>query len=365
MATTEIHDTQPQPLAEQKIKVSRPGAKVFCSPQEHKLLQTINKESTVGYWKSPRGLTHCTRDFVPKEKKPKALIFYSHGIQGHIHSAFEDKKGLAIRDLLLGRMIKERGWGFFEMDAEGHGFSEGTFLYIPSHMDCVRDAIARAKSVIKKYPGVPWFLMGESWGGNICLTAGLLLQDMDASEREGWLGVLLIAPAVIADLPPALVVCCLRYCMAPCCPKTTPFFMPNPVNAKRIWRDDDIRHYMEIEDDLGGGGRAFRLGTATQLLWSVENIQRHIKEIKFPFAVAHGSEDQAIKPEGSHMLFKNSSTDEKNKKLKEFPGAYHDLVGDPVRLEVVNWLLDCAQNRIDKLDDATSDNKRESIGNMT
>eukprot|EP00954_Amorphochlora_amoebiformis_P019333 1331966-Amorphochlora_amoeboformis.AAC.2 len=94
MATTEIHDTQPQPLAEQKIKVSRPGAKVFCSPQEHKLLQTINKEvatisteveepmSTVGYWKSPRGLTHCTRDFVPKEKKPKALIFYSHGIQG-------------------------------------------------------------------------------------------------------------------------------------------------------------------------------------------------------------------------------------------------------------------------------------------
>mmetsp|Transcript_20275 Transcript_20275/g.28509 ORF Transcript_20275/g.28509 Transcript_20275/m.28509 type:complete len:206 (-) Transcript_20275:649-1266(-) len=196
----------------------------------------------------------CTRTFFPEEKKdkPEALLFFFHGIGGHVHRGFVDSKGNPCNDLLIGRTAVEKGWAAFFLDAEGHGHSEGEFIYVPSHYDCVTDALDYITHIVSKYPGVPWFVMGESWGGNISLNLGLQLQKRpEGVNIDDWYGVLLVAPAVIGDLPPCPVVFCLRYCCAPCCPKWTPFFMPNPVSADRIWRDEEVRKYVEEVDELG------------------------------------------------------------------------------------------------------------------
>eukprot|EP00466_Bigelowiella_natans_P015645 jgi/Bigna1/85446/estExt_fgenesh1_pg.C_40107 len=170
---------------------------------DKKIYEAINKESKVDFWTNPRGLKMCTRSFHPEEKndKPEALLFFFHGIGAHVHRGFVDSKGNPSNDLLVGRRAAEKGWAAFFLDAEGHGHSEGEFIYVPSHYDCVTDALEYIKHTVSKYPGiaaqipglankpkrrmtnaeicdtcVPWFVMGESWGGNISLNLGLQLQ---------------------------------------------------------------------------------------------------------------------------------------------------------------------------------------------
>eukprot|EP00468_Gymnochlora_sp_CCMP2014_P003931 CAMPEP_0167761536 /NCGR_PEP_ID=MMETSP0110_2-20121227/12231_1 /TAXON_ID=629695 /ORGANISM="Gymnochlora sp., Strain CCMP2014" /LENGTH=368 /DNA_ID=CAMNT_0007648239 /DNA_START=30 /DNA_END=1136 /DNA_ORIENTATION=- len=332
--------------------------------QEHKLLTVINKESKTGEFKTPRGVTVCTREFTPTDgSKPKVLIFFHHGVKGHMHRAFIDEKGVPCNDLLLGRSVRERGWGLFSIDAEGHGFSEGLPFYIYDHPGCVRDFLAYVSATRKRFPNTPWFIMGESWGGNIALTAGLYLQDGQEEDRENWAGALLVAPAVAGNLPPAPVVFTLRYCCAPCCPKTVPFFMPNPVSADRIWKDDGVRKHMEEVDDIGGGGSPFRLGTAVSLLTATEVMQRRVSEIDYTFCVVHGGHDYAVIIEGSELLYNNSKTDSKRKVFETFDGAYHDLLADPDRLKIVKTLLDFADSYKDNpaLPGKNEGTKRESI----
>ena len=53
--------------------------------------------------------------------------------------------------------------------------------------------------------------------------------------------MLLAAPLVVGNAPPAPVTWTLRNCCLPCCPTAAPFFMPNPVNPEAIWNDPAIR----------------------------------------------------------------------------------------------------------------------------
>lgn len=298
-------------------------------------------------WRTPRGIQIHTRQFLPKGgEKPKVLMISFHGIGAHCNRQHVDKKGAAYNDLRMGRESVKRGWGYFTMDAQGHGFSEGLPFYIPSHQSCVEDACAYVQEVRRRFPNTPWFVAGESWGGNIALMVGLALQEGPEADREGYQGNLLVAPAIIGDLPPCPVVFTLRYLLAPCCPTWTPFFMPQPVSAERIWRDDEIRAAATGPEELGNKGNPFRLGTAVSLLWAIETMQRRCSDITFPFAIAHGSEDAAVPLEGSQLAIQDSKTEQKDKELRVFEGAYHDLLGDPDTGKVVDFLFGWAEGRL-------------------
>jgi hypothetical protein len=95
---------------------------------------------------------------------------------------------------------------------------------------------------------LPFYLGGISYGGALSIHAGLHFSrqctrrtELDQCATLDFTGVLLMAPAVTGNLPPAPVIWILRNCCKPCCPTRVPFFMPNPVSEETIWHDPVIR----------------------------------------------------------------------------------------------------------------------------
>jgi pimeloyl-ACP methyl ester carboxylesterase len=105
---------------------------------------------------------------------------------------------------------------------------------------------------------IPFFLSGESYGGTLTIHVAKHFQDHPADGPSNFDSFLLVAPAVVADMPPFPVYQILRYILAPRYPNWVPFFMPNPISPDRIWRDDAVRkartehRYKEMMIDAGG-----------------------------------------------------------------------------------------------------------------
>ena len=54
--------------------------------------------------------------------------------------------------------------------------------------------------------GTPLFIIGDSYGGCLAIHAARYFQDNPSEAPKGFTGILLNAPAVIGDIPPAPVV---------------------------------------------------------------------------------------------------------------------------------------------------------------
>mmetsp|Transcript_20275 Transcript_20275/g.28513 ORF Transcript_20275/g.28513 Transcript_20275/m.28513 type:complete len:100 (-) Transcript_20275:257-556(-) len=80
-------------------------------------------------------------------------------------------------------------------------------------------------------------------------------------------------------------------------------------------------------------------------------MQMAVSEIQYPFAVAHGGHDEAVKIEGTEMLMRSSKTPKEHKEQRTFKDAYHDLLGDPDRNEVVTYLFEWAEMRLKNKDE--------------
>jgi len=148
------------------------------------------------------------------------------------------------------------------------------------------------------------------------------------------------------------VVFILRYLLRPLRPKWTPFFMPNPVSPDRIWRDpealairEDVR-YKEILID--GSGKPFSLGTGTNLLGATEAIRKLIPGLSVPFCVCHGTKDEAVKIEGTDYLMDSAATPKADRACLRVDGAYHDLLGDPSAEEVMKFIVEWTNQRVEK-----------------
>ena len=128
------------------------------------------------------------------------------------------------------------------MDLSGHGYSEGLACYIEDYTQHVDD-LEKFVAHVRRQHGLgslPFLVGGESYGGGLSLLVGLRLHGHPLSGN-GFCGVLLAAPLVVGNAPPAPVTWTLRNCCLPCCPTATPFFMPNPVSPEAIWNDPAIR----------------------------------------------------------------------------------------------------------------------------
>jgi hypothetical protein len=110
------------------------------------------------------------------------------------------------------------------------------------------------------------------------------------------------SPAIIGDVPPKPVVWALRYGLAPFFPRWTPFFMPHPVSAERIWKELEPREYHANDPSpLNKGGEPFCLGTALGLLTATECVRNDvIPGITVPFTINHGDEDASVPIEGKY-----------------------------------------------------------------
>ena len=168
-----------------------------------------------------------------KAASPKGFVVWQHGVGAHCNER---------SDTLLGEACAARGLSMFAMDLSGHGYSEGLSCYIEDYTQHVDD-LEKFVAHVRRQHGLgslPFFVGGESYGGGLSLLVGLRLHGHPLNG-QGFCGVLLAAPLVVGNAPPAPVTWTLRNCCLPCCPTAAPFFMPNPVNPEAIWNDPAIR----------------------------------------------------------------------------------------------------------------------------
>lgn len=334
---------------------------VFPSESELKDMEDMLPDAEHGWFKGTTGQWLHYRKYIPKDAPPKAICVYNHGIAAHSGVACKLSSGRITNYALLSKKLLEKGYALYMMDMVGHGFSEGLRFYIPgakwtTNRDDL-DNFARY-AVAHHKPGTPLFIMGESYGGNLALNLCRKWQDSvgDAGARnppEGFRGLLVIAPAIIGDLPPAPVTFVLRHILAPARPTWVPFFMPNPISPDRIWSDEEVKKIRldprTKEMNVDGSGKPFRLGTAVGMVEALEYAREYsIPGFQVPFCVSHGDKDGGVPIEGSYFLVENCSTEECDRVFQKLEGSFHDLLSEPTAETTMDQFLDWIAERIEK-----------------
>jgi len=288
----------------------------------------------------------------PGNKPPKGVVIFYMGINCQTgHASRIDGRPTDVA--LVVDTFTAKGMAVYARDQYGHGFSEGKRFYIPSWKECRDDAISFAKLVASKHKtDVPLFLMGESFGGCMAMLTSKHFQDQPEEAPPNCDSILLVCPAIDGDIPPFPVYQILRYILAPLFHTRTPFFMPEPVTAERIWRDPKIMECYQdpekVKTGLDAYGIKFRLGTAVGLLQAMEKGKTSIPDITTPFCVVHGDKDAAVPITGSAFLFEKSATPSGDKEFHTISDCYHGVIADPKAEEAMNHLSSFVDSRLKK-----------------
>lgn len=277
---------------------------------------------------------HYRVNLPPKGQKPKAVVIWQHGILGQSGFGMQCKSDGRYTDYALrSRGMNKAGIAVYAHDGLGHGFSEGQRFYIPDGDWTVNrdDLVKFARFVASKHdPGTPIFLSGDSYGGCLALHAAKVLQD----DPQGvtLTGLLVNCPAIHGDLPPLPVIYFLQYGLAPFFPTRTPFFMPHPITADRVWKEDEPRAFFTDQKEMRGlstGGVKFCLGTALGMLLAMQSVQEDvIPAIQIPFHVNHGTDDHGVRISGSEFLVEKALTPKEDQVFNRVEGGYHGLFSE-------------------------------------
>mmetsp|Transcript_15405 Transcript_15405/g.23489 ORF Transcript_15405/g.23489 Transcript_15405/m.23489 type:complete len:346 (+) Transcript_15405:98-1135(+) len=306
-----------------------------------------------GWFKSRNGKALHYRFFLP-DGPVKAVVVWQHGISAHSGISYTLKDGRKINMALLWQGMKKAGIAVYAIDMLGHGFSEGLRFYVPDYTLNRDDLDAFGRFVAtSKHPNKKLFLAAESYGGTVALHVAHAWQKASNQLGFDFGGVMLNSPAIIGDLPPYPVVFFLRYGLAPFFPTWTPFFMPNPIPADRVWRDPEARalHTQSrvVDTGLTGAGAALRLGTGVQLLVALETVRTDvIPNLSVPFLIQHGSMDLGVPISGMEYLLEHAKTANADRVSKRWEGSFHDLFGEPapVAEEVVDLMVEFVNARL-------------------
>ncbi|MFN3233821.1 MAG: alpha/beta hydrolase [Gammaproteobacteria bacterium] len=116
------------------------------------------------------GAKLALHSWVPE--KPKAMVYYIHGIQSHAGWLFE-----------TGSYFAEKGIAVFVVDRRGSGKSEGIRGDIGNHFQLLNDYLKILRIIRSLYIQLPLTLIGQSLGGSI-LSALLALPDYDVEYNK-------------------------------------------------------------------------------------------------------------------------------------------------------------------------------------
>lgn len=124
------------------------------------------------------GVTLALRSWLPHDQKPWAVLVAIHGMNDY-SNAFDDP----------GNAWAIRGIAVYAPDLRGFGKSPNPGIWA-GWQTMSQDVLDLIAAVKQRHPGLPLFVLGESMGGAVAMTAA---GDMPA---DGVSGLILSAPAV-------------------------------------------------------------------------------------------------------------------------------------------------------------------------
>lgn len=294
---------------------------------------------------------HYRKNLPPKGTPVRAILIHQHGIHGQSGYGMQCSDGRYCDMALRVRKYTAKGYAVYAHDQLGHGYSEGHRFYIPrGDWKINRDDLIRfIELAASEHPeGTPLIVSGDSYGGCLAFHAAHVLQTVEPEKKpKGFLGCALNCPSIAGDIPWWPIVFFLRYILAPLFPMWTPFFMPHPINADRIWKVDEVKaNYQKERHGLSRGGVPFCLGTAVGLLSALECGQKIFTAFSAPFHINHGSDDYGVPMTGSQQLYKVCKTPASDKELNIIADGYHGLFSQLDAEETMDHELEWIEKRI-------------------
>ncbi|NVJ85269.1 MAG: lysophospholipase [Algoriphagus sp.] len=271
-------------------------------------------------YQAPDGVKLYLQAWMPE--KLKAALLLIHGLGEH-----SGRYGSLVNGLV------ELGVAVFTFDGRGHGKSDlpSPSAYFNSYQDYLEDIHALYGKVKAYVPGVPSFIFGHSMGGG--LTAAYALKFQPEVK-----GIILSAPAIkeAEGTSPVLVA------VSGFLNKIAPRLKALALDIEGISRiPEEVEKYKS--DPLVYQGK-IPVRTGYELLQMMRYVQSEANQFDFPFFMAHGTADRLTNPVGSQLLFDASPSSDKI--FKSFEGAYHELLNDSDRDEVLRHILDWVKERM-------------------
>ena len=269
--------------------------------------------------------------------KPRGVILAIHGLSG------------AAQDFApLGNLMAEKGWATFALELRGQGRDprerrRGDLVEV---RDWYQDLDAFYALIQLEYPGVPWFLTGESMGAVLAIywLQWLTMSKVSKITKPAALnppsGLMLLSPVVTIDQKITLWQEVLFNGLSRLLPKrrvSLGAFAPSDERDLRVTRDQAYQEYIYVAPHHL---HSYSLRFVRHLGQLVRGCSSIALPIDLPVLIPYARNDVFIAPRLIDRYFDNLQVADKSKLL--YREAYHCLLHDfdaPVVLaDLEKWL---------------------------
>jgi alpha-beta hydrolase superfamily lysophospholipase len=249
--------------------------------------------------KTADGTEIFTQTWAPAQ--PRAVAIQCHGLGEH-----------SSRYAHVGAHFNSIGVALIGYDHRGHGKSGGGRGHVPAYARLMEELDMLFALAAKDFPGLPVFLYGHSWGGNIALN--YLIRNQPAVKAAIISGPWLLLP----EPPPALKVFFGKLVkgLIPGLAQST------GLDAKKISRDPkEVEKY--VKDPLVHSkiSAANFFDSNDAAAYALE----HAAELKVPTLLMHGDKDGITDVKGSRQF---AAKNPQHVTLKVWEGYFHEMHND-------------------------------------
>lgn len=220
-----------------------------------------------------------------------------------------------------------RGISTFVYDQRGHGEQSGVRTHVPRFDDFVADLRTVGRAIHTRFPQLPLYVWGHSMGTIVAILA--------AAQPDPWLrGVITSSNSLEIfrrGLNPLNGFFRIASQVAP------RIRIPLGLDGTKISSDAEVqRAYMS--DPLIARTASLRL--IVEFAAACERARAQAAQLKLPWLVIHGEQDEIAPPDGSRVLF--GLLGAADKKLVVYPGARHEVHNErePDRTAMLNLIAE-------------------------
>jgi acylglycerol lipase len=248
---------------------------------------------------------NCLQGYAwqPSGKPVLGVALLAHGIHDH-----------ARRYESLATSLNQIGIAVYAWDQRGHGASGGARQRVDSAEQLVADMHLTAQFAAQRHPGVPTFAYGHSMGGMVALHYAL-------AHGTSLKGLVLSSAALkLPDTASAAQINVLKVLST-----LAPGLPVEEVDEGKLVRVPAARDVLAADPMIIREKVPAR--SVATILNGIQSAQARFADLALPVLVLHGAADQVTLPAGSSALAAQATS--KDKALKLYDGALHDLLHEP------------------------------------
>ncbi|MFO7632014.1 MAG: alpha/beta hydrolase [Caldilinea sp.] len=263
-------------------------------------------------WKTQDGLELYARAWAP-DSVARGLVCVVHGLGEHIGRYQADAEALT-----------QAGYILTGFDQRGFGQSEGRKGHTPS-LDAYFDDIGRfLETTMRRYPGLPTFLYGQSMGA-------ILVMAYTPLRRPPVAGIIATSPGLKSSIEAQKSKVFLVKLLGSVLPTLT---LQSDIDAKMLSRDPNVADAF-VNDPLVH--TAITTGWGKALLQAIDLAYKQAPNFSVPLLLMHGADDQIAYPEGSRVYAGLAPREKLT--FKEWEGFKHELHTDTEKAVVFGAMV--------------------------